>query len=489
VLYVIADTKENGSYFHRLHSLDLSTGAEVNGAPIEIRASVLGTGAGSVNGLVSFDPLHSLQRAGLLISNGNVYLGWVTSELHGWVMAYNEQTLAQTAVFNTTPNSVLGGVWQSGAGLAADEYGNIYFATGDATFDAMNDGSDYGDTLLKMSRDLQVLDYFTPMDQICRLSWNQDFGGGGPMLLPSQSGSSVAHEIIISGKGGWTSDSTPPCDSFAGVSASPIYVIDRDQMGGYNPAQDQIVQEVAGAGFGYHSSSAYYQSSGAAYIYYGGLVKLGLGDTLKSWSLQNGLLTAGFSSQTINRFTTGVTPSVSSSGTTNGVVWAIEHPDSFGATPGDSPAILHAYDAMDLNDHLYASDQAGLRDQAGSNVKFQTATVGLGKVYVGTQGEVDVYGLLGKQTATATVLASNIVASSVGEPVTFTAAVNSNGVRVEGYITFKDGTVAMGTSQLQQGKAYITTSTLVKGEHTINAFYMGTGTLAVSYSSVTHTVK
>src|SRR6202521_5511316 len=167
-IYLLVRTQENNSSVQRLHALDITTGAEKFGGPVVISAIVAGTGTGSSHGKIMFDTLHDNQRTGLLLANGNVYLAWA-GQAHGWIMAYNAQTLAQVAVVNTTPNGTLGGIWQAGNGPATDSLGNIYFATGDGTFDASTGGVDYADTLLKMDANLNVLDYFTPMDQACRI--------------------------------------------------------------------------------------------------------------------------------------------------------------------------------------------------------------------------------------------------------------------------------------------------------------------------------
>ena len=91
---------------------------------------------------------------------------------HGWIMGYDAKTLLQTAIYNTTPDGIRGGVWQSGNGLAADTAGYIYASTGDGPFDADSGGRDYADSLLKMDGDLAVVDYFTPMDQACRYQYD-----------------------------------------------------------------------------------------------------------------------------------------------------------------------------------------------------------------------------------------------------------------------------------------------------------------------------
>ena len=251
-MYVLVRTQQGSNSIQNLHAIDITTGADKFGGPVQISAIVAGTGSGSSHGKVQFNTLHDNHRPGILLENGIVYIGWA-GDAHGWVMAYNASTLKQVAVFNTTPNGTLGGVWQAGNGLAADSQGNIYFATGDGTFDASTGGTDYGDTLLKVDANLNVLDYFTPMDQACRLLPNDlDLGAGGPLIFPTQGGT-YPDEVIEAGKGG------SPCDLFGSTYAVPIYLLNRDSMGGYNPNQDQDIQTIEGTIHGYWSNPAYWE--------------------------------------------------------------------------------------------------------------------------------------------------------------------------------------------------------------------------------------
>jgi len=389
-IYVLVRTQEPGdNSVQRLHALDITTGAEKFGGPVEISAIVNGTGTGTSHGKVLFSTIHDNHRPGLLLANGNIYIGWA-GQAHGWVMAYNAMTLAQVAVFNTTPNGTLGGVWQSGNGLATDSLGNIYFATGDGTFDASTGGVDYGDTLLKMNANLQVLDYFTPMDQACRQLPNDlDLGSGGPLLLPPQAGT-YADEIIQAGKGG------SPCDLFGTTYAVPVYLVNRDDMGAYNPAGDQDIETIEGTVHGYWSSPTYFQGPNAEYVYYSGMTsETGGGDYLKQYSITNGLVSSAPVEQTAVLFPVGSTPSISAYGRKNGIVWAIMRKDILSALPGTKPAILYAFSATNVTQVLYNSAQnTQLRDQGGCANKFNNPIIANGKVYVGTQNELDVFGEL-----------------------------------------------------------------------------------------------
>jgi len=394
-MYVLVRTAETSgtatNYVQRLHALDITTGAEKFGGPVVVSGQVKGTGAGSSGGKVLFNTLHNDQRPGLVLANGNIYIGWA-GNAHGWVMAYGAQNLKQNAIFNTTPNGTLGGVWQSGNGFAVDSNGDLYLATGDGTFDANTGGGDYGDTVLKLSPTLQILSYFTPMDQDCRFTSapnnDLDLGSGGPMIFPTQSGT-FPDEIVESGKGG------SPCDLFGSTYAVPIYLLDRDSLGGYNVTQDQDIQTVQGTIHGYWSSPAYWKSASASYAYYSGMTtETGGGDYLKQYTLANGALSTAPVAESSNLFVVGSTPSVSSNGTSSGIVWAIERTDILSAAPGNHEAVLYAYNASNVATELYNSRQSIQRDATGCANKFQTPTIANGKVYVGTQNELDVFGLI-----------------------------------------------------------------------------------------------
>src|SRR5437660_3172459 len=184
-LYVVARTKESGSFVQRLHALDVTSGAEKFGGPVVIQASVPGSGPGSVNGMVSFNGQTQNQRTGLLLQNGMVYIAWGSlcdvSPYRGWIMAYDSQSLAQIAATITTTSAVGGGIWESGSGLAADQSFNVYFATGDGTFDANSGGSDYANRVVKLGLPaggtFPVADCFTPYTYATFRS--ADLGSGG----------------------------------------------------------------------------------------------------------------------------------------------------------------------------------------------------------------------------------------------------------------------------------------------------------------------
>jgi hypothetical protein len=298
----------------------------------------------------------------LLLENGVVYIAWASFDdntpYHGWVIGYNAQTLQQVAVFNTTPNGGLGGIWQSGGGPAADAAGNIYVVTGNGTFDA---NADYGDTFLKLTptaAGLTVASSFTPFDQALLDARDEDLGSAGPILLPDQPGGDP-HLLIGAGKEG------------------KMYVLNRDALGGFDPSEDHVVEELPQSITSAFDTPGYFNGQ----VYFGGI-----GDALKAFALTGGQLSPTPSSQSSVVFGyPGTTPSISADGSANGIVWAVQN---------GSPAVLRAYPADDLATELYDSAQAGGRDQLGKGVKFEAPTVVNGKVYVGTQTGLAVFGLL-----------------------------------------------------------------------------------------------
>ena len=375
-MYVLAKTKESGVAVQRLHALDITTGAEKFGGPKRIKATVSGSGDGGSS--VIFNPLREGQRPGLLLQNGTVYIAWAShcdiTPYHGWVIAYNAQTLIRTGVWNATPNGGLGGIWQSGEGIAADASNFLYVPTGNGTFDASFSGKDYGDSIIKIGFNaklkLKPFDYFTPYDQNYLNNTDLDLGSGGALLLPDMPGGKYPNLLVQAGKEG------------------TVYVIDRTHMGHFNPSNNnQIVQSIPGAVGGMWATPAFWNN----HVYFGGA-----DDHMKMFNFDpsTGLLTNTPASETLTGFGyPGPTPSISANGTSNAIAWAIQtDPYNHGGS-----SILHAYDATNLATELYNSSQNPARDNAGGAVKFSVPTVANGKVYVGAVQQLSVYGLLAGQ--------------------------------------------------------------------------------------------
>ena len=380
-MYVEAKSKENGAFIHRLHALNITTGAEKAPGPVSITATVSGTGDGGTT--VSLDGLHHLNRPGLLWLNGILYLAYAShcdnGPYHGWVFAYDAGTFTQESLMITTPNGVMGGFWSSGAGVTGDSNANIFIASGNGDFDTTNiPARELGDTVLKLfhtgNPTMSVLDYFTPFNQDTLDGGDTDVGAGGVLLLPDQPGG-VPHEMVEAGKGG------------------TIYLMNRDQLTSLNlhfcqtncnNTDAQITQEIQGQVHGLWSIPAYF--NGTVYI-------AGAGDTLKAFPLTSGLLSATPSEHSGNSFGfPGATPAASASGNTNGIIWVIDTSKYGIPAPDLGPAVLYAYRADTLAQLWNSSQSAG--DAAGDAVKFAVPTIANGKVYIGTQTELDVYGTL-----------------------------------------------------------------------------------------------
>jgi hypothetical protein len=378
-IYVVAMSKDSSSNYHqRLHALDITSGAEEFGGPVDVAAKYPGTGDNSQGGYVIFDPKQYKERAGLLLLNHIIYTSWASHcddrPYTGWIMSYNETTLAQKSVLNVTPNGHEGAIWGAGAGLAADSNGNIYFLDANGTFDtALNaegfpESGDYGNAIMKLAikkGQLTVADYFNMYNTVSESDADEDLGSGGAMVVPSfKDSSGVVHELVVG----------------AGKDSN-IYLANRTNMGKFNPNNNsQIYQEVTGALAGQVFSSPAFADNR---IYYGAV-----NDAIKEFTFNgSGLLNSTPASETSTQFGyPGATPSISGNSASNLILWA---------TSNSSPATLHAYSANNLAVELYNSNQAaGGRDHFGNGNKFITPTIANGKVYVGTTNGVGVLGLL-----------------------------------------------------------------------------------------------
>jgi len=373
-LYVLARTKKehllsSNEYHQHLHALAVTNGAEKFGGPVEIQATVPGKGDGSSGGHVAFDPLRENPRAALLLTKGLVYLSWASScdvgPYHGWVMAYDAQTLKQKAVFNDSPDADDGGIWASDTGIAADKDGNVFAATGNGRFDGAKGGRDYGDTLLKLTfegRALKVGDYFTPFNADQLNEQDNDLGSGGPMLLPDQAGPHP-HLAVVGGK------------------APLIYVLDRDRLGHYQSASNSHAVQTIPTKGGIFGSMAYWNHN--VYV-------LSDGDRLADYEVSEGRLKYKAASSFSLR-DHAATPAVSANGAQDGIVWVVS---SKGWNSPARTAVLHAADASDVTHELWNSEQNPTRDRAGLGLRFNMPTIVNGHVYIGAKREVDVYGLL-----------------------------------------------------------------------------------------------
>ncbi len=422
------------NYSHHLHALNITNGAEQPYSPVLVAASVPGTGVDSVGGRVTFNAKQQNQRCGLTLVGGMLYLAFTsyadTDPFHGWVIGYNATNLLQLTnyVFNTTPNSTKatfganageGGIWMGGNGLAVDQNTNIYFEIGNGSFSATNNSGkiDYGDSFIRLSttNGLAVADYFTPWNQFSLQAGDTDLGSGGLFLLPDQPGS-FPHELLGAGKQG------------------QIYVLNRDQMtkdnNHFDPTNvyDFVVQTNLGK---------IKASFGTAACFNGRIYYAGNGDNLKSLVLTNGQLSGiGYLTNTTRTFAfPGATPVVSSSGTNNGIVWAL----AMGA-----PQVLLACNATNLTPELYNSGQAaGTRDQLANGTKFAAPVVADGKVFAGGSNSVSVFGLLAGTFSFSAPLYGAPQANT-NATITVSRIGGTNGAAQVSYATVAGGTAING---------------------------------------------
>lgn len=368
-IYVEGRTAPGGvaPFWHGLHKFDLATGAEMTGSPQVISASANG---------VTFDKTTANNRPALLYANGVIYLGFSSPEPNldnGWILGYDAVSMSQVYVFNTALSGHEAGLW--GAALAGDLSNVVYADTGNGTW---NGSTEWGNTYLKLSPSgstLSVVDWFTPFNESTLSTDDLDLGSATAILLPLQPGP-FPHEMIGSGKEG------------------RIYVVNRDSMGHFHSGSDsQIIQSIPGAlgqsptGEQNFTSPAYWNG----HIYF-----FAVDDNGKAFSLTNGLLSTSPTSVTPETYSCpnppscrGATATVSSNGTSNGIVWAVK------PGPTSNPAAtLYAYDATNLANELYNSNQNSTRDSLGNGVKFAPPLVVNGKVFVGTHSALVIYGPL-----------------------------------------------------------------------------------------------
>ncbi len=378
-MYVVAKTKVGSNHFQQLHALNILTGQEKFGGPVSIQGSVPGTGAGSSGGVLTFDPLYQHSRASLLLLSNTVYVAFGShcdfSNYTGWLFGYNENNLQQTTIFCTTPNAGDGpidgggGIWGSGMGPAADAGGNIYVTTGNGLLDMNTGGVDLGDSLIKLSVNnsgtLVVADWFSPHDQASMYTNDLDLGAGGPMVIPS------ANLVVHMGKTG------------------EIYLVDPHHLGGFvNFSSDtNIVQEFSAGSTPYTigQGPVYWNGPTGQFIYFwvGSIA-------LQQFSFNGSTITptpVALGNTTQPNRAGGISLSASGNTPGSGIIWGIE---------AGSGGTIHAYDASNVANELWNSQQVSARDALGTYTKFCAPTIANGKVYVPTTSfNLMVYGLLG----------------------------------------------------------------------------------------------
>ena len=488
-LYVVSFTLEGQNFVLRLHALDVTTGAEKLQGPVTIQASIAASGNGSSGGTLTFDAKYQNQRSGLLLLNGVLYIAFAShgddGPWHGWILSYSASTLQQISAFCTSPAGVGAGIWMAGTGLAAEvtdpvnkPFGRMFFSTGNGDVSVnppSRQNADYGDSILNLDLTNGVMtetDEFTPYNQLQLDQSDGDLGSGGVVLLPAQSGN-YPNLLVQMGKEG------------------VIYLVDRDNMGGYR-SSDNIVQEIANGaansgagsanwGAGLWGAPAYWNGN----VYFGGSgVYGGAGGSIKAFALNSGLLSASPVSTTAKTFGyPGPTPSVSSFGTSNGILWVAEG-DQYSS---GGQEVLWAYDATNLKNLLYSSSMNPSRDNPGIALKYPVPTIANGKVYVGSSGainralgQISVYGLLaGSPTVETPVISPG--AQSFLLPVSVTIADATPGATI--YYT-TDGTMPTVASNVYTGPIGIGSTTTITAMATAAGYLQSSSTSAL-YSLMT----
>jgi hypothetical protein len=377
-IWFTTKTKESGAYIHRLHALDIASGAERPNSPVVITASAPGTGAGSVGGVVTMDPLRHMNRPGLLKSGNAIYLGFASNcdigPYHGWVLGYDATTLVQTAVHVDTPDGSEGGIWHGGVGLNADENGDVFYVSGNGTFDGV---SNFGNSVVRLHPDssaaagngFSVGSFFTPFDSSDANDGDFDLGSTGGMLIPGT-------QLLVTGdKRGFG------------------FLVDKNQLGGIADQDSQIVQRFQGSTRGMFGGAAFYKhgAGGSYYLW-------GTGDRLKSFAFDGSqfALPPQVNTSTLIGYPGGQL-SVSADGETAGtaVLWTVRSKrTNAGLAQSAGAGVLQAFDANDITNELWSSD-AKASDMLGSIAKFAPPTVANGRVFVGTaSNQLVVYGLL-----------------------------------------------------------------------------------------------
>jgi hypothetical protein len=464
-LFVVAKTKENGSYVQRLHALSILDGSERSGSPIAISASVTGNGNGSSGGKLAFSSLWQNNRTALGLFNGSIYIAFGShgdnGPWHGWVLVYNETTLKQTAAVSQSPNGNGDGVWMSGAGMPIDTVsanGRAFLATGNGDMTAyppLSSSVDYGESVLRYDLSnggFAISDAFTDYNQSALTGADLDQGSGGILMLPDQPGAHP-HLLIQIGKEG------------------RILVLNRDGLNGYvGPnagSNTNAVQDITGAlgvNTGLWSTPAYWN---------GNIYMWAESDALKMSPITNGVLANKATAQSsVTSTFPGATPVVSSNGTQNGIVWAIV--SDLYKTNGSS--ILFAFNATNVAQELYGSNQNSSRDNPGAAVKFTVPVVTNGKVYVGAGGQVSVYGLLNaEQQAPAPVISPSGGTYSGAQQVTITDTVSGATI----YYT-TDGSTPTASSTKYTGAFQLST------DATVQAIASASGYLQSAVASATY---
>ncbi|HKF05880.1 MAG TPA: Ig-like domain-containing protein [Candidatus Sulfotelmatobacter sp.] len=410
IMYLVAKTKESGSYVFRLHALNIQTGQEALAGPVQIQASYTSNGD-----VITFMEQHRMNRPALLLSNGVIYIEFgnmgckSAQAATGWMMAYSASNLQQLGVLDVGPTQAsTPGIWMAGEGASVDSNGNVYVATGDGDFDYNIGGLDYGSTLMKVNlgpSGFNLVDYFTPYNQDYLSNNDLDLGSGALVLLPPQPGP-YPNLGVLGGKGGM------------------IYLINQDNLGGYNPVADQVVQEVP-----FNPNDLINLDGGATYwnqnIYFGGVEDGDIGIPVETFSLSNGLLSTSPVAMTAKAYKFFSLFSISANGAQNGILWGVQA-ENTGST-------LNVFNATNLAS-LFTSPQFEL------TLHFVTPMIANGRVYITTKNSLVVMGLFNLNVTAGGSNQTGAAGTALKKPLTVRVTNAYTGAVMPGVtINFSDG--------------------------------------------------
>ncbi len=384
-------------FAYRLHSLDLLSG-EDRARPVLMEAAVDGRPA------LRLSPFHNLNRPGLLLQDGVVYVAFGSHDdegpYYGWILAYDASTLRRLAAYNTAPDLGEGGIWQSGTGLAGDGEGHVYAVVGNGkgNDDPLPEGGItapvYGNAILKLKLDreaglLRVVDWYTASD-VLELNRNDEDLVGGPVLFEQAGRNGRTRRYVL-----------------GGGKDGKFYLADRNHMGHWVASGvGNILQAQKVCEFHIHGAPVVWVRSNEAISAFAWseqdhvkallLKRRAFGPTPYATSvyglprdeyrMPGGILTLSWD---------GRDPETA-------ILWA-SHSTRDNAMNKTVAGTLRAFKA-DAPDHsadglleeLWTSDMdASGNDRLGDLAKFSPPVVANGKVYVGTfSRELAVYGLL-----------------------------------------------------------------------------------------------
>jgi len=418
---IIGDTIYSNSVYTYRVSNTTGTGTDpyVNGTgdgAITSQGSVTWGGTSRIY----FNALRAMDRPGITLYDGSVYLSFAShgdnGPYHGWLFRFDDTTLTLTGVINTTPNGGEAGIWQGGGPVVIDSSGDIYFETGNGSFNTASSNfgpnysglpldGDYGDSFVKVVNDstttqsnqningwgMKIIDFFSPTNNASLNNADTDLGSAGPVLLPAAVGS-AAHPDLLIGAG----------------KEGTIYLIDCNDMGGFNPNSDNVVQETgANAVGGALSSPAFFFNNPTGSPHPSGILyyQSDYGGYLEAFTISNGSFTALADSPDYYSSSLDGSPTISTNGTATPIIWALYR-------AGNQ---LRAYNALNLNDEIWttSSNSSGADALSGNITKFSTPTVADGLVMVADDSYLNVYGPPVPPTSAPAAPAGVIVSSTV----------------------------------------------------------------------------